>query len=143
MAKKIGFKVGQYYAAKYSGKNGDLIVGEVKSVRKKGDVILINLLNGKRSVKRADILRSRNKRISKAQADELVALYSSTKDKDAVRTLAVSMRDFDNGQTEMPLPPPTRTPREEKLAYIEAKKTHLQALLSAFMDEIIAIMEEE
>lgn len=65
----------QYYAAKYNGSNGDLIVGRVKSVRSNGDVILTNLLTGNRSTKATKatkILLHRNHRITKKQADELV-----------------------------------------------------------------------
>lgn len=104
--KKSAFKKGQFYAAKHKGNNGDLIVGEVKSVRKNGDVILTNLLTGNRSVKGADILRKRNKRISKSQADELLAIYEQTDDKQHVREMAVDLPAYDEAQQEISFEPP-------------------------------------
>lgn len=105
MAKKSEFKKGQFYAAKHKGNNGDLIVGEVKSVRKNGDVILTNLLTGNRSVKGADILKSRNKRISKAQAYALQAEYAKTGDRQKVRAMAVALPAYDEAQQEISFEP--------------------------------------
>jgi len=144
MAKKPGFKVGQYYAARHNGNNGDLIVGVVVSVRKKGDVILTNLLNDNRSVKRADVLRLRNKRISKAQADELVALFESTQDKAAVRAKAVLLPDFDNEQTELVLPKEVAAPAQpvKRLAQdVVTQLLRIQALLSTLEGELRSLLK--
>lgn len=103
MSKKCEFKAGQYYAAKYHGDNGDLIVGRVKSVRTTGEVILVNLLSGKIATKGADVLRRRNKRITKEQADKLVKLYEQNS-KEEVRKRAVDMKSYTNGKGQMDLP---------------------------------------
>ena len=99
MKKKINFKVRQYYAAAYNGDNGDLIVGRVLSVRTNGLIVLINLLSGKTSTKKAEVLRRRNKRVSKAQADKLVAVYKHTKNRATVRRLAVALEPYSNEKT--------------------------------------------
>jgi dCMP deaminase len=94
MAKKTEFKKGQYYAAKYNGDNGDLIIGRIKSVRTCAEVILVNLLTGNTSTKKTSVLTVRNKRVSKANADKLVALFKKTGDKAAVRRMAVELPSF-------------------------------------------------
>jgi len=95
--KEQTIKAGQYYAAKYQGDNGDLIVGKVKSVRTTGEVILENLLSGKIATKKVSVLQVRNKRITKAQAAELVDLYEQNS-KAEVRALAVRMKPYANGE---------------------------------------------
>lgn len=87
MAKRIKTnpKKDQYYAAKYKGSNGDLIIGKVKSVRRDGDVILTNLLTGNKSTKSIKILAARNHQVTKSEADKIVGRAS----KAAARTLAV------------------------------------------------------
>jgi hypothetical protein len=69
-------KKGQYWAAKYHGQNGDLILGRVKSVRHSGEVILENLLaDSKPSTKQTETLIQRNQRISKADADRILTTF--------------------------------------------------------------------
>lgn len=102
-------KSGQFWAAKYEGNNGDLIVGRVVSVRTVGLVLIDNLITGKTSTKKASVLKRRNKRISKLQADQLVALYRRTKDRQLARTAAVKMLAWGEKE-QLPLPtdiPPT------------------------------------
>ena len=65
---KHNLKKGQLYAAKFKGANGDLILGEIKSVRRDGDVILTNLLTGNRSTKSRKVLESRNHLVTKQDA---------------------------------------------------------------------------
>lgn len=91
---KSAFKAGQYYAAKYKGDNGDLIVGKIKSVRSNGEVILVNLLTNAVATKSSAVLASRNKRITKIQADRLVAIAKHTNKRDA-REAAVGMPSFE------------------------------------------------
>jgi len=112
--KEQTIKAGQYYATQYNGDNGDLIVGKVKSVRTTGKVLLENLLSGKISTKKADVLRRRNKRITKAQADELVGLYEQNS-KAEVRALAVRMKPYTNG---------AEPPAQPKLNHVVEEKVH-------------------
>jgi len=93
MAKLLNGKpsAGHYYAVKYLGDNGDLILGKVESVRTTGEVILTNLLTENRSVKATKILLGRNHRISKREADTLLALYKKTKNVQTVRKAAVAL----------------------------------------------------
>lgn len=94
--KEKTIKAGQYYAAKYNGRNGDLILGRVKSVRSTGEVVLENLLSGNKALKRIDVLRRRNKRISKAQADKLLE-FSRLHSRQQTREEAVRMEAYENG----------------------------------------------
>lgn len=99
-------KAGQYYAARYQGHNGDLIVGRVKSVRATGEVVLVNLLTDQLSTKSIGVLALRNKRISKAQAVELVETAKKI-GKAGARIQAAAMPVFGQRQTELPLTPET------------------------------------
>ena len=86
------FKAGQYYASKYEGNNGDLILGKVKSVRRSGEVILDNLLTGSRSTKSISVLGRRNSRVSKREADMIRAVYlMSGENRAAARSKAVEI----------------------------------------------------
>ena len=87
--KKQSCKAGQFYCAKYQGRNGDIIVAVVKSVRKCGDVILTDLLTGARRTKAIGILLQRNKRITKEQAYALQAVYAKAGDLQKTREAAV------------------------------------------------------
>ena len=66
-------KKGQYYAARFHGQNGDLVVGRIESVRKNGDIILTNMLTGNRSVKKATVLSHRNHQVTKTEADQIAS----------------------------------------------------------------------
>jgi len=101
--KKQSCKAGQFYCAKYKGKNGDIIVAVVKSVRKCGDVILTDLLTGVRRTKAIGILLQRNKRITKEQAYALQAVYSKTGDLQKTREAAVKMEALTNGDAQLKL----------------------------------------
>ena len=81
------FKKGQHVVCKYQGKGGDLIVGVVDSVRTNGDVILINLLSGAKSTKKASVLAKRNKVVPKAVA---IQVLKSSKDKSVIRQNAIA-----------------------------------------------------
>jgi hypothetical protein len=95
-------KAGQYYAAAYNGDNGDLIVGLVKSVRRNGEVILKNLLSGKNSTKSISVLLRRNKRITKAQAAQILGVYVGD-GKPTARKFAVGLKPYTNGDSESTL----------------------------------------
>lgn len=122
---KQEYKKGQYYAVKHDGRdNGDLLIGQVKSARNNngGDIILINLLTGTRAVKAAKILRQRNKRIRKNQADLLVDRWRKTKDKQAVRRLALTLEEF-KGNKRRKSVKPKRTPvRAENTAPVDYER---------------------
>jgi len=81
------FKKGQHVVCKYQGEGGDLIVGVVDSVRTNGDVILINLLSGAKSTKKASVLAKRNKVVPKAVA---IQVLTSSKDKSVIRQNAIA-----------------------------------------------------
>ena len=100
-------RAGQFYAAKYEGKNGDLIVGKIESVRNKGSVVLVNMLSGSTSTKKAKVLRTRNKRISKRAAEKIVKVFNDTKDKQAARDQAVKTMPW--GAKKEPATQPTPT----------------------------------
>jgi uncharacterized protein YutE (UPF0331/DUF86 family) len=119
--KKQSCKAGQFYCAKYKGKNGDIIVALVKSVRKCGDVILTDMLTGARRTKAIGILLQRNKRITKEQAYELQAVYAKTGDLQKTREAAVKMGAFTNGggQQELPLDPKKSDKKLELLSVIQ------------------------
>lgn len=90
-------KAGWYYAAKFRGhKNGDLIVGCVKSVRntENGDVIVDNWIKGDTSTFKGKNFRIRCKRISKPQAMKLKRMWLETRDKAKVREHAVDAPEF-------------------------------------------------
>lgn len=81
---------GWFYAAKFLGDNGDLILGRVKKTSK-GEVFLINLLTKKESVKSIEILLRRNHRITKREADAIVEYYEYKQSKQEARAMASSM----------------------------------------------------
>jgi hypothetical protein len=85
---KHTMKKGDFYAAKYRGSNGDLILGEVKSVRRDGDVILTNLLTGNRSTKTRKVLESRNHLVTKSDVNYILYRYKK-EGKAAARLSAV------------------------------------------------------
>lgn len=113
---KINVVKHQHYACRYKGDNGDLIVGRVISVRRGGDVQLVNLLTGSKSFKSHEVLAQRNKRITKRQADRIVKVWERTKSKDKARTAAVATEEFvgkweqPTGKTDKPQATPKRTP---------------------------------
>lgn len=82
---------GWYYAAKYNGSNGDLVLGRVRSVRTEGEVILTNLLTGNRAVKGTEVLLKRNHKITKKESDTIMAVYNKMKDKTKARAKAREM----------------------------------------------------
>lgn len=96
---------GQWFACRYNGeRNGDLILGWVKSVRRTGEVILVNSLTGSLSTKKIENLLSRCKRVSKEEADKIVALATTLREGGAsdshayseLRKFAVSAPEFTN-----------------------------------------------
>ena len=96
-AKQQTIRAGWYYAARYNGNNGDLIVGRVQSVRtseEETNVVLINLITSKRALKGLKTLERRNKRVSKPQAMKLRNMYLETGDKAKVRSVAVAAPEF-------------------------------------------------
>lgn len=114
MSEKAVFKAGQYWAAKYEGTNGDLILGKVKSVRHSGEIVLTNLLSGKTSTKKAKVLLVRNKRVSAVQSKEILKEYlnvykktkSKTTAKAAARRKAIDTQTY-GGRKEKPRPKQT------------------------------------
>jgi len=137
-------RAGHYYAAKYHGENGDLILGKVKSVRSNGEVVCANLLSGDVSTKAVDVLASRNHRISKAQADELLALWEETGDRKQVRDSAVNMSIK---QMELPVHVPTVDPMKVVKLLAKADNDRRQdaarALIKKFEAELLAIFNRD
>lgn len=86
----MNYRAGQYVIVKFNGKNGDLIVGHIKSVRRSGEVVLINLLTNKISTKKAEVLEIRNLVVSKAVAMR-VKLKCETQGTLAGRVFAVEL----------------------------------------------------
>jgi hypothetical protein len=84
-------RAGQFYAAKYAGDNGDLILGRVNSMRKTGHVILENLLTGNTSTKNISVLLKRNSKISKKDSDLILKVWRSTRRKSDTRKRAVEI----------------------------------------------------
>lgn len=72
---------GQYLICKYRGENGDLILGQITSVRSIGEVLIRDLLNDRvtPSVKKIEIVASRNIVCPKKVADSLVREYQQHK----------------------------------------------------------------
>jgi hypothetical protein len=96
-------KARQYWAVRHNGDNGDLILGRVKSVRTTGEVVLTNLLTGKLSTKKINVLLVRNKRIKKEQADVILDIYQR-KGRPAARAEAVRMKSpYEPRQEQLPL----------------------------------------
>jgi len=107
------FKKNQYYAAKYNGHNGDLIVGRVESVRSGGDVLLTNLLTKNRSLKKESVLLRRNHKITKKKADQLVSLFRNSKKIAVVREMAVVM--YQSTKNGVPTKKPDRSTKRNRL----------------------------
>lgn len=144
--KKQGCKAGQFYCAKYKGKNGDVIVAVVKSVRKCGDVILTDLLTGARRTKAIGILLQRNKRVTKEQICSLQAIYAKTGDLQKVREAAVKMPALTNGdgQQELPLEQPLPQVKRRgarKWRQVDNRKVKTTALLLDAMKKLAEINE--
>lgn len=134
MAKKSnGLKAGQYYAAKYRGENGDLIVGRVRSVRTTGEVVLINLLNDQLSTKSVTVLARRNKRISKSQAVEIVETHKKV-GRTGARALAVAMKAFGEKQTELPL-----VPAATREAALNELAVEIDRLIRKFIKDLLTL----
>lgn len=109
-------KARQYWAARYNGDNGDLIVGRVKSVRTTGEVVLVNLLTDKVATKSIEVLLRRNKRVDKRQVDMILDVYKQ-KGKPAARAQAVRMRSpYEPRQEELPVAR-VMTPEKRKAAW--------------------------
>lgn len=121
-------RAGEFWAIRMRGDNGDLIVGQVMSIRstkavkkgeKKGSVVCKNLLTDHKSTKDMPVFVDRNKRVSKQQAMELVDLWNQTKDKKKVREAAVLMPEFSGNMKKDP-PYSDANPAEQQLNAIEA-----------------------
>lgn len=94
---KSAIRKGHYYAAKYRGDNGDLILGRVVSVKRDDTVELKNLLTGRRSKKKVSVLIVRNRRISKAYAGAILNVWKMTKDRQKTRTAANMAPEYNKG----------------------------------------------
>jgi hypothetical protein len=108
--KRCPVEKGQYYAVKYKGSGGDLVIGQVQSVRSNGHVVSTNLLNGKTSTKKIDIFLQRNKRVSGNQAKKIISAFKKN-GKLAARKAAISAPEFRNSkskpeQLQLPEVPP-------------------------------------
>jgi len=82
---QLSILVGRYFAVKYRGNNGDLIVGKVIDVDSRGLVYLTNLLNGKQSVKRHQVLLRRCRMVSRKTASNIRDVFNESGDKQAAR----------------------------------------------------------
>lgn len=87
-ANNHNFKKGKYVVCKYQGKNGDVIVGSVESVRSNGHVLLKDLLTGGTRTKRIDVLTSRNRVVPKRLALSIVEEYQASEKTSADKALA-------------------------------------------------------
>lgn len=91
------YKKGQHVVCKYHGSdNGDLIVGRVDSVRKDGEILLVNLLlnkGAKKAQKKSSVLAGRNQIVPKIAIRELLLHWNRFGDKAAVRKMAVAISD--------------------------------------------------
>ena len=119
-------KKGHYWAVKVRGTGGDLILGRVQSYRK-GAVVLDNLLSGGLSNKREHVLRQRNKRITKKEADKILKLHKAGASKKDVREAAVMAPEVGAKQIKLQVPldlslcrDPEKT-LQEKLEYLAAQ----------------------
>ena len=132
-------KAGHYYAIKYRGKgNGDLIVGRVKSFRANGDVVSTNLLNGRTSTKDAKQFIRRNKRVRKKDADSLLELWDSCKDKQVVREAAVLLSAFGTRKKQQDLP------MEKKLVLMSNRdllEEKIKQLTTKFVLDILSLVD--
>jgi hypothetical protein len=137
------YKAGHYYAAKYNlakGKtNGDLIVGVVKSVRANGDVILTNLLNGRRSVKDEEKSMKRNKRVRKDQADKIVEIFKR-EGYDAARKAAVNTEPFNSGHERAEQILHDLGVLPARIAAVAALRHDLNALACGFVENMFGLL---
>jgi hypothetical protein len=90
MKKEVKLAAGMWVHCKYRGKNGDLIVGQVRSVRTTGDVIGINALTGNKFRKEMTALLKRNDRCSKKVAMEIVAAFNKNSSEQEARECSVA-----------------------------------------------------
>ena len=127
---------GHFYAAAYNGDNGDLILGRVESVRTSGHIVLTNLLTGGTSTKKADVLRRRNKRISKSQAQKIAAIFKA-KGRAEARKAAVAAPAFRNGRNE---PKQLELPMADLKLDKEQLKKDLIALTTKARQDIVVRM---
>lgn len=117
---KYDYRKGQCVVCKYglaeSKNNGDLIVGEIDSVRISGKIYLTNLLapKGKKSEKQAHTLCKRNQVVPKKEAVKIVKIFQES-GYHAAREAAVKLaekfspvprrrRKTDDVITQIPLP---------------------------------------
>lgn len=114
--KQNSFQKGQHYAAKYKGTGGDLILGQVESVRTSGHIVLTNLLTGATATKKAEVLKRRNKRISKSQAQKILAAFKKG-GKEAARKTAIAAPEFrgKNEPVQLELPKQNLTKQQREL----------------------------
>jgi len=139
---------GQYWAVKVDGnKNGDLIIGVVKSTRLNGDVILHNLFYEEgdkkgRSVKADYVLLKRNKLVSKQSAENIVQVYremlpsGQKKARDAARAEAIDRCPeirrikLPTAQLELSLKKPAadRLTTKEQIARLDALEQQLRKM---------------
>lgn len=145
MAGRQQFQKGQYYAAKYKGTGGDLIIGEVQSVRTSGHIVLTNMLTNQTATKKADVLKRRNKRVSKTQAKKIVAAYVKG-GKEEARKTAIAAPEFRNGRNE-PQQLELVTPPESKLlkeynALVEKFEADIRKRMAKFHDDISALLRK-
>lgn len=100
------FKKGQFLACKFrdkGGKNGDLVLGLIESVRSNGKVVCQNLLTGGTSIKSVEVLDSRNTVISKRAADKVLRVFADG-DKAAAREAAVVQATVSTGNGAVTVP---------------------------------------
>lgn len=123
------FKKGHYYVARYKGNNGDLIVGRIKSVRSNGEIVLVNLLTEKNSVKKAEVLRRRNKRVTMGHAVAVVDIYRQTGSRAKAKAHAIGLPEVgkkkEPEQTELP---------------IDKTKEKIEKLTKKFVEDLLRIV---
>jgi hypothetical protein len=140
-AKKI--RAGHYYAAKHIDGPDDIIVGRITSVRSNGEVIYLDLLSGKPLAMKLKVLIECGHRISKAQVDDLLAVWKKTTDPLEVRRKATAL--FVK-QLELPTRPILTA--QEALGFIHlsddaSRQARIRELLKRFEEDLFKVLKRD
>jgi hypothetical protein len=111
--------------------NGDVIVGQVESVRTNGKVLIKNLISGGISIKKMATLMRKNVRITKKQTDRILATHR-TQGWNAAKEEAVLVYEEIKRAEGRPVPPPTSA----------AAPTESRSKADAFISEFRAFSQD-
>lgn len=149
-------KKGQFLLCKFedkSGTNGDIIAGEITSVRRDGYMLIRDMVTevSRPRTRQYDVVDKRMFTVYKAEAEKVVAMCRD-KGKSAGRSLAVQMykdmHGVENTQTELPLPTQGlagTSPGKRRLVDEPTAESHLLAqkietILGAPENEVIELL---